>query len=134
MTSTRHRQRGGFTLVELMIAMIVISILALIAIPRFRSAKEKAFQATIKSDLKNLANQQELFYRDATRYSADLSELEAEVSEGVTVTINSANNEGWAATAEHVGLPDEHCGIYQGKADPSGGDPADRPGLVTCTF
>lgn len=128
------RRRHGFTLVELMTAMIVIAILALIAIPRFRNAQEKAWQAAVKSDLKNLANSQELYYRDRNLYASGMEPLGSETSEGVTVTINEATNVGWAATAVHAGLPDQKCGIYQGKADPAGGDPATSSGTVTCTF
>lgn len=128
------RTTRGFTLVELMIAIIVVAILALIAIPRFRSAQEKAWQASLKSDLKNLANSQELFYRDNTSYGSDLQAMGAETSDGVTVTINEANNVGWSATAVHEAMPDEKCGIYQGDADPAGGDPATSSGVVTCTF
>lgn len=133
MKRTRRRILG-FTLVELSIVIIVIGILALIAIPRFRSARHRAFQATLKSDLKNLATQQELFYRDATRYSDDLSELEAGESDGVTITINEATNEGWSAQSEHAALPGHRCGIYSGKAAASGGDPATSRGVVECTF
>lgn len=126
--------RHGFTLGELAIVMVVIGILALIAIPKYQDAREKAFRATLNSDLKNLATQQELYYRDSLRYSADLDVLEAGVSEGVTVTVNEADHVGWSAIAVHLGLPNDQCGIYQGKADPAGGEPATRSGLVTCTF
>jgi prepilin-type N-terminal cleavage/methylation domain-containing protein len=129
-----RRPSRGFTLAELMIACIVISILALIAIPRFRSARHRAFEASLKSDLKNLATQQELFYRDANLYSADRTALGVSESEGVTITINEASNVGWSAQAEHVGLPEEKCGIYSGKAAPAGGDPATGRGRVECTF
>jgi prepilin-type N-terminal cleavage/methylation domain-containing protein len=124
----------GFTLVELLMACIVIGILALIAIPKYTDARHRAFKATLRSDLKNLATQEELYYREATRYTSDLTALEGGESRGVTVTVNEATNEGWAAVAVHEGLPDQRCGIYSGKADPSGGDPADRPGVVMCTF
>lgn len=135
MATRRTAKKRGFTLGELMIAIIVIGILAMIAIPKYRNARHRAFRATLSSDLKNLATEQELYYRDALSYSSDLDALEFELSDGVEVTVNEANNEGWAAVAVHEGLPDtDQCGIYQGKASPAGGDPADRPGVVMCTF
>ena len=134
MKIARRTRPRGFTLVELSIVIVVLSILALIAVPRLKSAKHRAFQATLKSDLKNLATQQEMFYRDALRYSTDLDELGVEQSEGVTITIVEADNEGWSAQSVHSGLPDDKCGVYSGNADPAGGDPATSQGLVECTF
>ena len=44
----------GFTLIELLIVVVIIGILSAIAIPKFASTKERAFLATMKSDLRNL--------------------------------------------------------------------------------
>jgi type IV pilus assembly protein PilA len=48
----RIRKTKGFTLIELLIVVVIIGILAAIAIPRFASTKEKAFDAAAKSDLR----------------------------------------------------------------------------------
>ena len=53
------RSNKGFTLIELLIVVVIIGILAAIAIPRFAATKEKAYLATMKTDLKNLATAQE---------------------------------------------------------------------------
>jgi prepilin-type N-terminal cleavage/methylation domain-containing protein len=54
--------RQGFTLVELVIVVVVIGILATIAIPKFSSTREKSFVAAVRSDLRNLASQQEIYF------------------------------------------------------------------------
>ena len=59
------RDQKGFTLIELLIVVVIIGILAAIAIPKFSSTREKAYFAAMKSDLKNLASQQEIYYADA---------------------------------------------------------------------
>jgi type IV pilus assembly protein PilA len=53
------RNNKGFTLIELLIVVVIIGILAAIAIPKFAATKEKAYLATMKTDLKNLATAEE---------------------------------------------------------------------------
>ena len=58
------RNQKGFTLIELLIVVVIIGILAAIAIPKFANTKEKAFVASMKSDLRNLITAQEAYYSD----------------------------------------------------------------------
>jgi general secretion pathway protein G len=50
-TRKTRRGQGGFTLVELMVVMLIISVLAAIAIPRFIAAIKSAREAVLKEDL-----------------------------------------------------------------------------------
>ncbi len=127
-------KKSGFTLIELLIVVVIIGILASVAIPKFAASREKAFVSTIKVDLKNLATFQELHHNDAYTYSTSLSTLNYEPSSGVTITINEATGQGWAATAAHAGLITDHCGIYQGNAAAAGGDPGLAEGVIACTY
>ena len=45
------RRQGGFTLVELMVVMLIISVLAAIAIPAFIASIKSAREAVLKEDL-----------------------------------------------------------------------------------
>jgi type IV pilus assembly protein PilA len=60
----RFTGKKGFTLIELLIVVVIIGILAAIAIPKFASTKEKAYIASMKSDLMNLATSEEAYYSD----------------------------------------------------------------------
>lgn len=60
----------GFTLVELLVVMAIISILATVVISGFRSSQMRGRDAARKSDLKQLSNSLELFYADYGRYPA----------------------------------------------------------------
>ena len=60
--------RKGFTLIELLIVVVIIGILAAIAIPKFASTKEKAYLASMKSDLRNGATAQEGYFADNQVY------------------------------------------------------------------
>ncbi len=64
----RRSAQKGFTLVELMIVVAIIGILAAIAIPQFASYRQKAFDTTAKSDVKNLMTDVEAYYADNQEY------------------------------------------------------------------
>jgi prepilin-type N-terminal cleavage/methylation domain-containing protein len=129
------RDTKGFTLIELLIVVVIIGILAAIAIPKFSATREKAYFAAMKSDIKNLASQQEIYYADNYAYTTSTVDLAFSNSEGVTVAV-SATTSGWAASATHSALgAAEGCALYYGTATaPTVGTATPTsPGEVACT-
>ena len=86
------RDNKGFTLIELLIVVVIIGILAAIAIPKFSATREKAYYAALKSDLKNLSSQQEIYYSDHYTYTTSTTDLGFVQSEGVTVSVGEGDN------------------------------------------
>jgi prepilin-type N-terminal cleavage/methylation domain-containing protein len=116
------RNTKGFTLIELLIVVVIIGILAAIAIPKFAATKEKAYIASMKTDLKNLATAQEgyassnagvyLTHNWAT--SADTASGFAPTKgNGVNATLVAGPPAGWYATATNTSTS-KKCYIYVG--------------------
>jgi type IV pilus assembly protein PilA len=125
----RHKRTAGFTLIELLIVVVIIGILAAIAIPKFSDTKGKAYAASMRSDLRNLAVAQESYMYDNAQYTNSLAALNVVPSNGVTITIGVANAQGWNAQAEHPMASPIRCYIYVGNAALP---PADTDGVVVC--
>jgi prepilin-type N-terminal cleavage/methylation domain-containing protein len=129
------RDKKGFTLIELLIVVVIIGILAAIAIPKFSSTREKAYFSSMKSDLKNLASQQEIYYSDHFTYSSSLTDLGFVATDGVTVT-TVGDPDGWNAFAVHAAMTGEGCNIYYGSgasAVATGTGGASQTGEIACT-
>jgi len=101
----RRVNRPGFTFIELLTVMIVIGLLASIGVPRIRTMKERAYQATLRSDLGALRTAQEAYYAENQSYTTDVTALDMRLSSHVTVTIESSDPQrGWKAAARHMWL------------------------------
>jgi general secretion pathway protein G len=69
------RNKKGFTLLELMIVIAIISILATLAQPMFKTAVLKSKEAALKEDLFNLRNVLDQYYADNGKYPDSLDDL-----------------------------------------------------------
>ena len=104
------RNDQGFSLIELLIVMLVISVLATIALASYPYMRSKSGDAAAKSDLKNAAIFQEDFYATNQTY-ADQTELDANFggTENVTVTVLSADLGGYEMSANHASSSETFC-------------------------
>ena len=111
--------RKGFTLIELLIVVVIIGILAAIAIPKFANTKEKAYVATMKSDLRNLVTAQEGYFSDNQAFATSTAQLGFQPSASVTVTITAAQGSDWEANATHA-MTGRTCQVVVGANVPAG--------------
>ena len=122
------RNSKGFTLIELLIVVVIIGILAAIAIPKFARTKERAYLASMKSDLRNGVTSQEANFSDNQVYVSGTASNLAGVatpivalgnyipSAGVTVTFTATGGTGWSAVASNSAVAGMTCAIFYGVA------------------
>ena len=67
-------KRGGFTLVEILIVVVILGILAAIVIPQFTNASESAKVSSLISQLQTIRSQLELFQVQHNGNYPDLSD------------------------------------------------------------
>lgn len=105
----------GFTFIEFSVVLAILGILAAIAIPQYSNYRERAYNQTTISDLRNVAAAQEAFFADHQSYKAieqcskvdpgtkcaiaDLPGI-ANLSKGVSLTM-SVSPGGFVANARH---------------------------------
>ena len=121
--------RKGFTLIELLIVVVIIGILAAIAIPKFANTKQKAYLASMKSDLRNLVTAEEAYFADSVKYTNDLGTAYATTS-GVTGPNITLTADGFGATVGHTTAGGKICAIYVGSTPQP---PANKEGEPKCT-
>ncbi len=115
--------RNGFTLIELLIVVVIIGLLAAIAIPKFSNTKEKAYIASMKSDLRNMVTAEEAYFSDSTAYTeqTDCNTPPAPgsmawcASTGNTLDRLKVRQGGWTASMSNANTSVK-CGIYVGAA------------------
>jgi prepilin-type N-terminal cleavage/methylation domain-containing protein len=106
-TSRRDRRRGGFSLIELMVAVAVIGILLAIAMPAYNQYLIRANKAAAKATLLEIASRQEQYVMTAGSYGTLVQlnyTVPTEVSTYFDVTVTTGTNSGSTVTAMQ-GLP-----------------------------
>jgi len=109
------KHSNGFTFIEFSVVLAILGILAAIAIPQYSSYRERAYNQTAISDLKNVAAAQEAFFANHQTYKAveqclkvdasvkcEISELPGvtHLSKGVSLSMN-VTPVGFVAVARH---------------------------------
>ena len=99
------RREDGFTLVELLVVLVVIAILLAIAAGFHASARERAGDATAKTNLRVAIPAVEAYHADHGTYAGmTLAGLQAAYSPGVQgIDVLSAGGSGYCISADSAG-------------------------------
>lgn len=123
---------SGFTLIEMLIVVVIIGVLAAIGVPKFAHSRERAFLATMKSDLHNLETAQEAYLHDeGTYYNGVIpaAGLSFQPSTAVTITMGLVSTNGWQAVAQHSQTA-KTCAVFLGNV--AALSPAVQEGVPAC--
>jgi len=109
------KHSAGFTFIEFSVVLAILGILAAIAVPQYSSYRERAYNQSAISDLKNIAAAQESYFADHQSYKAieqcakvdgavkcEIKDLPGvtNLSKGVSLTMQVSPG-GFVATARH---------------------------------
>lgn len=106
-----RREDHGFTLIELLVVIIIIGILAAVAIPIFLNQRTKGYNAAAKSDLRAVAEFQEVYLYDQGTY-ATLAAIVADgntlrITDRVRITVERYDgSNGYCLSARHLSSGD----------------------------
>ena len=86
------RRAGGFTLVELLIVVIILSILAAIVVPQFASSSNDAKYSALDTNLGTLRAATELYYQQHGVYPSDVASSGGTAPTGGTAGTGAAGS------------------------------------------
>ena len=95
MKRNRRDGRGGFTLVEILLVVIIIGILVGVALPRLGGRKREAEIAAARADIQNIGTALSLYELDIGEFPKSLQELVA----------SSAGADKWKGPYLQKGMP-----------------------------
>lgn len=86
----RKGNQKGFTLIELLIVVAIIGILAAIAIPQFAAYRQRAYDSSAQSDVRNLSTSEAAYFADWQAYGVTAAAAGAAGGAGAVLTGPSA--------------------------------------------
>ena len=93
---TRRYRRRGFTLIELMIAVVVVALLASVALPSFLDSMRKSRRSEAFGALTQVQQAQERWRSNRATYAVSVSNLPTDTPPGLSLPATSKPNDYYA--------------------------------------
>ena len=121
-TATPRAGQGGLTLIELLIALVVVAILAAVAYPSYQEFVARSKRNEAREALLRLATNQERFYLNNNQFSDDMTDLGFPVANNFTTETGTyrislavpPGGQTYTATATYLlpGAEGSKCGTF----------------------
>ena len=114
--------KGGFTIIELMLVMVILTVLAAVVVPKFTKRSEQARITAANTDISNLEVALDAFEVDMGRYPTSTEGMKALIEQP-----SGAQTSSWKGPYIKRGIPNDPWGnpyvyIIPGKHNTSGYD------------
>jgi type IV pilus assembly protein PilE len=123
----KFQRNKGFSLIELMVAVVIVGILAAIAVPSYQSHIIKASRAAAQTELLELANIQEKIYLNSNAYTPNMTTAYNGTSAGGLGKTTGLTTDG-KYTLAFTGVPGQ---TYTITATPVAGKSQEGDGNIT---
>ena len=126
------KSKSAFTLIELMAAVVIVSILVTLAVPRFRVFIAKARQGEAHINLDIIAKLQQSYFNEHNVYNSDLAIGKGKASGTCPTSTDNANILGFrTADCEKLRYNYTTSGATTAGGNSAGGGIAENDGSVT---
>jgi len=105
-TSPQSHSQRGFSLIELLVVMGIMSTLVAVALPRYASYRATAYDSRAETDLRSVAMAEEAYFLENDKYlacaDASCASLPGikRLSAGVTLSVTTTET-GFVGTSQH---------------------------------
>lgn len=117
------RNHRGFTLIEVLVAVVLIGILSGIAISQYASYRQRGFDSQVAAAVRGVATGEEAYYAEHLNYAADVERLDGIILGDVTVAISAGNSGSLGTSFRILGKHPEAARSYTWVSDPPPGEP-----------
>lgn len=108
------RDERGFTLLELLMTVVILTIVTSLAVPAYLQFRDNAYKTAAQSDAKELVVAADLYYQSKSTYASMTIPKLKVYDSGLTTTGMYVNNSGTdaAGVTHHIALDASHFCVY----------------------
>ena len=125
MKGYNHQTNKGFTLVELLIVVVIISLLAMVAVPSYNKSVAKARRADAQASLANLSGAMERWFTEKQSYLEAAGPEDTPTDTGVPRIYHSQTPVDGNVKFYNLTIEAATAGSYTLRATPIGGHAGD---------